>query len=55
VALLLSPETRPSLLDLAPWVKDYPADRQPAAAYVCTARACQAPVTSAEELAELLR
>jgi len=53
--LVLSPATRPALLDLAPWVADYPADRQPAAAYVCTGRACQAPVTSAAELAQLLR
>ena len=48
--VLLSPAVREPLVELAPWLKEYPPEVQPAVAYVCRGHTCSAPLTDPDEL-----
>jgi uncharacterized protein YyaL (SSP411 family) len=54
VIYLVTPDNREPLVAIAPWLANYPVPETGAAAYVCEGFACQAPVTTPEELRRAL-
>ncbi len=51
---LVTPDNREPLVAIAPWLANYPLPETGVAAYMCEGYACQAPVTTPEELRKAL-